>query len=199
MLLKYNASIDSKDSNGWTALHYASYYGNGPIAKLLLENNANPNANAKYSTDLNSTSNYLTPLLLAVKNNSLETVQILLASGAFVDAEDSKEMTSLHWAALQGIYEIFKILIEDGANCKKVSKNLLEENYPSYTILHWAAKGYGNDTKIAEYSIQNGVDINLQQIDGFTALHFAAKHNKTKLFQFLLENGAHMNITTNYQ
>jgi ankyrin repeat protein len=78
-----------------TPLHEACIGGNGnlPIIQLLLAHQANPNV-----LDLNKS----TPLHYAVKANALETVLILLSSGAYSDSRDYLFGTPLQGICIRG-------------------------------------------------------------------------------------------------
>jgi len=65
--------IDEPDQNGWTALHHASYYGQGDIVAYLIENKAKVNQ---------KTTEGRTPIYIAAKNHQIHVAQILLQNGA---------------------------------------------------------------------------------------------------------------------
>lgn len=58
--------------------------------------------------------------------------------------------------------------------------------------LHYAAN-YGA-IHLVEFLLDEGVDINAQDINGWTALHFSAKNNYFEIIDVLLENKANPNL-----
>eukprot|EP01122_Echinamoeba_exundans_P003986 TRINITY_DN14025_c0_g1_i1.p1 TRINITY_DN14025_c0_g1~~TRINITY_DN14025_c0_g1_i1.p1 ORF type:complete len:133 (+),score=24.79 TRINITY_DN14025_c0_g1_i1:27-425(+) len=77
---------DDEDSGFWTPLHYASWYNQPKIVKLLLDNGAQVNA----TNNKNST-----PLHFAAGVGNLEIVKMLLAHGANKAAVDKEKYTPL--------------------------------------------------------------------------------------------------------
>lgn len=88
--IKRERSVDVLDSNKYTPLHWACYYGQISAAALLVEHGADVN---KIAPDL------ATPLLLASCGGHNEIVRILLQKGADVDHADIAGNTALMYAA----------------------------------------------------------------------------------------------------
>lgn len=111
VLLDYGASIEDRDRHGHTGLHYAVRGGKLPLIKLLLERGAQPNAlDAKG----------LTPLLHLSKTRSkadpIPVMELLVASGADIDARDENQGTLLMYFARQGNAEAVHWLLKHGAD-----------------------------------------------------------------------------------
>jgi ankyrin repeat protein len=88
------------------------------------------------------------------------------------------------------------IAIQKGDN--EVVKSLLEEHnidiedsYGRTVLLNSAL--YGN-LSLIHWLLEKGADINHVDINGYTALHFAAQETHTNVVKFLLEHGAIPNI-----
>ena len=79
--------INSKDSNGETALHKASRVGDVRLVKYLIEKGAQVNAKAKTN---------FTPLHEATNYFHLEVSTILIDNGAELEAKDDSGWTPLH-------------------------------------------------------------------------------------------------------
>ncbi len=91
-------SINARDHNGLTALHWAAYNDCSDIVKILLEKGAEVD-----TTDHKGR----TPLHLAAKRASLEVFQLLANRGADLQARDNK---------YRGVYD----LVEDNENWQEI-------------------------------------------------------------------------------
>jgi len=84
---------------GWTPLHYAAAKGHAEVARLLLDHGAMPNAPAPDGTS---------PLMMAVRANSVPTVQVLLDAGADPSARNLAGQDA-HVFAQAGIARTYQI------------------------------------------------------------------------------------------
>jgi ankyrin repeat protein len=73
LLLEYGASVDARDSHGWTALMWASWSGMPSVVAELLENDASITISGNQG---------FTPLALAAMRGRYEVVKLLLEKGA---------------------------------------------------------------------------------------------------------------------
>uniref|UniRef100_A0A915D0F8 Uncharacterized protein n=1 Tax=Ditylenchus dipsaci TaxID=166011 RepID=A0A915D0F8_9BILA len=89
--------------SGFTPLHFAAYYGNESVAKLLLEKGAYVNSTALQN---------ITPLHVASKWGHVNLVSLLLARGACTDSRDADSFTPLHYACWFGHCEVVKIFLD---------------------------------------------------------------------------------------
>lgn len=65
-----------------------------------------------------------------------------------------------------------------------------------YSVLHIAlSKGFD---EIASLLIEGGIDTNLQDLNGQTALHYCAFYNKTHLAKEILDNNGRLDIQDKY-
>ncbi len=81
--------VDARDPDGWTALHVAAWYNQADIVELLLEYDADVNAQTKLNW---------TPLHCAALQGSKNCVRSLVANGADVLARTKRENTPLSLA-----------------------------------------------------------------------------------------------------
>ncbi|MBU8851466.1 MULTISPECIES: ankyrin repeat domain-containing protein [Priestia] len=109
LLNKEPSLLNAFNSDGWTPLHLACYFGQMDSAELLLSLGADIHIQAK-----NSNENM--PLHAAVANKQIQAVDLLLTKGADVNAKQSGGWTSLHEASLLGDETMIKLLIEKGAD-----------------------------------------------------------------------------------
>ena len=138
-MLLLGSDPNIKDSNGWTALHYACQYGDFESLKILIDTKANINA---------FSNNQRTPLHLASKMNRIEIVKyltdkILSQKGGmntkFLNAKDDHGCTPSHLAAKEGNKECLEILLTKGADLYAV-------DLCGWNILHYASFHARKDT-----------------------------------------------------
>lgn len=71
--IQEGADVNAKDKAGWTPLHFASVRGHGNVAQLLINKGADVNVETFGSR--------WTPLWLAINNNRLEVIRLLIKCG----------------------------------------------------------------------------------------------------------------------
>jgi len=109
-----------------------------------------------------------TPLHVACYRANSKIVELLIAAGADVNANDSYEQTPLHWACDMDNSKIVELLIAAGANVNA-------KNDYGITPLHSASYDKG-DSKIIELLIAAHADVNANDSDGQTPLHYCKKN-----------------------
>ncbi|MCL2334850.1 MAG: ankyrin repeat domain-containing protein [Endomicrobia bacterium] len=170
ILLKAGADINAKDNHGITVLMYAVMKGDKNIefTKRILELKQGNKAyvNAK-SRDGMSALHFAAGFKYNMQN--LETVKLLIANGADVNAKNSFGDTPLLSYAYRSNADIIKVLIDAGADVNASSKK-------GETPLMRAAKF--NDINVAKLLIDSGADIKAKDNDGKTAYDWLAENNK---------------------
>jgi len=102
------ASVSAFSTDGFTALHFAAFFGKAEAARVLLE------AGAAYDrVTRNDLANQ--PLHAAAAGRHLEVCRVLLAAGADVDATQHGGYTPLHEAAEHGDVEMVELFLSAGA------------------------------------------------------------------------------------
>lgn len=114
----------------------------------------------------------------------------LLARGADVNVTDVNGDTPIHFAARFGNEVLFKLLLKPEANIN--SKNN-QGCTPVHCLVWSTISGVVSDLKTNLMSL--GIQVNLENNSGDTALHLAAKYQNEKLFQLLLLLNADLNST----
>ncbi|HEV7810955.1 MAG TPA: ankyrin repeat domain-containing protein [Candidatus Limnocylindrales bacterium] len=112
LLTEDPALARSVSPDGFTALHYPAFFGEGDAAdcaRLLLA--AAADVNARSANDFS-----VLPLHSAVAGNHDDVVQVLLAAGADVNATQRHGYTPLHGAAQNGADVLVERLLAAGAD-----------------------------------------------------------------------------------
>ena len=98
-------------SDGFTALHFAAYYGSPETVALLIERGANIEA---------VTRNFLANMPLhaaaAGRGPALETCEVLVRAGANVNAKQHGGFSVLHTPAHHGGLEMAELFLREGAD-----------------------------------------------------------------------------------
>lgn len=110
------ALLESRNSDGWTPLHLAAFFGHPELLKKLIDKGALVNARSG-----NSMQN--TPLHAAVAGGKAEIVRLLAERGADVNAQQHGGWTALHGAAQSGNREMVEVLVAHGADLKARAVN----------------------------------------------------------------------------
>jgi hypothetical protein len=107
-LLDGNGSlVQSRDSEGRSLLHWATFQRKDDVAEMLLSRGAPVNGEDTQGN---------TPLRWTAFYGSGKVAGLLLDMGADVNQKDDEGRTPLHLAALNGHTEVARILVEHGAD-----------------------------------------------------------------------------------
>ncbi|WP_342257708.1 ankyrin repeat domain-containing protein [Spiroplasma endosymbiont of Nomada ruficornis] len=212
LLIENGADINAQDENNCTILDYAFNNNRIEIIKEILKydniNDINKkkyidilliyfskyndilsfrwlNENFKINANIEDKKSRYTPLQIAVKNNNIEMVKLLLENHADIDAQDVDGCTPLHLVVECNNIEMVKLLLENHADV-----NLKDIN--GCTPLHWAVEC--NNIEIVKLFIENGADINAQDETLATTLYLSIYTKNIEMVKLLLENGADPNI-----
>ena len=162
-------------------LHLASYFGILPLARKLLLKKELRNKE-KRKLYLNKPDEIgRTALHLAALGGQEAVVQLLVETGADIEAKDKYEKTALYLAAQCGHEAVVRLLMEMGADTE--AKDIYER-----TALHLAA--WGGEETVVRLLMEMGADIEAKDIYGTTALHLAARGGHETVVRLLMEMGA---------
>jgi uncharacterized protein len=107
--LSDTAAINSFSKDGFTALHFACYFGQPEVARLLIEKGAKVDAVANNATQVMS-------LHSAASSRNLAAVRLLVEHGAPVNARQQGGWVPIHAAAQNGDREMVDLLLAHGAD-----------------------------------------------------------------------------------
>ena len=102
--------VDQTSADGWAPLHLAAAFGGPAATALLLEHGADVKQVSR-----NPMQNQPLHACVALSRN-VETIRVLIARGADVNATQAGGYTPLHQAAAAGLEELTRLLLEAGAN-----------------------------------------------------------------------------------
>lgn len=174
ILLEYGADIHHTNSKGENGLHVCSRYGAYEVVEILTKHGVEVNAlNKKRQTPL-ATACISTAFALHGQQGILTTLELLLEHGADPTIPDEQGLTPLHVLMLQlceslEITSFVDVLVRRGASLNARDDMLrTPAHYASYATAH------GNWPRKLEELRSLGADVNLQDAEGFTAVHVTA-------------------------
>jgi ankyrin repeat protein len=174
-LLKQGADVNVSQSDGLTALHWATYHEDVSLATQLLKSGAHAKAANRYG---------VTPLSVACTNGNAEIVVSLLEAGADANATRRGGETVLMTAARTGKPGPVKALLSHGAEVNAKDRK-------GQTALMWAAaEGHAD---VVSVLLASKADFKSPLPSGFTPLLFAAREGRIDVVRVLLKAGADIN------
>lgn len=166
MLARYGKDIRYPADELSGSLDEAVKNGSVRMTKLLIRHGAKPGDAS---------------LLHAAYKDDYELVALLLVNGATFDAGEN--MGAVDMAARLGHLSSVKAFVESG----KTPAGLV-----SRSIIYAALR---EQIEVVKYLLGVGVDINHEDRDGCSALHFLAQDGSVEMIEFMVKSGAEVNKT----
>ena len=136
--IRVHDNIDQPDTeHGFSAIHWACYYGQLKTTEKLLSAGSNPNFLAK---------NFISPLHLAAAFGHHELVRLLVLKGADVNAMDISGNTPLHFSAANNFPHSTNEILNS------TQADVLLENEDGKTAYHLSVE---NKALLAQAVIEN--------------------------------------------
>jgi uncharacterized protein len=108
--------VSTRSYDGFTALHYAAFFGTSEAAAVLLRNGADPSAVARNEMQVQ-------PLHSAAAVDATETARLLLDAGADPNARQQGGFRPIDAAVQNGNEELRELLLERGAEPSDAARN----------------------------------------------------------------------------
>jgi ankyrin repeat protein len=195
-LLQQKVNVNTPESDGTTALHWAVQRDDFDLADRLIKAGANVNTKNDYGS---------TPMSEAALNGNVAMLDRLLKAGADVESANADGMTALMIIARTNNVEAAKLLLKHGAKVNTVEK------WKEQTALIWAsAEG---QPAMVKTLVDAGADVNAhskinnweRQVTaearaiarpsgGMTPLLYAARQGCTECVKALAEAGADLDL-----
>lgn len=218
LMLSRGADVHARDRSGATPLSFA---GGHEIAEVLIAAGAVAHEKSFDAQPGWTDRPWRTPLHGAVSNDDVELLEYLIAKGCDINARNADDETPLHLASTRGLHRIVAALLKHGAVADTRSYTtsplesaaaadhahvieLLLEHAEGDLGTHLAgamhAAGSGRAIRVLSVLLARGVDINMQDRQGQTALHGAAigsgrfgRDGQNFVVGWLLDRGADPN------
>ncbi len=211
-LLERGLKATARDRDGYTPLHLAR---TGEIARLLIEHGADVNAKArldKRRREMMVRNNEsfkkmeeaigghlqvdvgkyekprITPLLMAARQSGADVIQVLVESGADVNAIDYGGQTALSIVSTRGDKALIELLLSHGAKS-------VDEGKSGGSALHSAA--FAGKVEAIALLLKKGYKPDVRDKNGRTPLHEAAEWGRFKAVEALIAAGAKVDAASN--
>lgn len=206
LLLKYGSNPNTVEKNGYTSLHLAVKTQSIEICEIIL--NHISDVNAKYNTgetalhiacnlqlveivrlliksgatiNVHDYSHEITPLHYSVILNNKELIAILIKNGANPNAQDIYGNTPLYYSILEGSFESFLMIVKSTMTKNIINLNIW--NMYGETPLHIVLKNATSNLESYLEILLEKSNLNLQDNDGNTCLHYMIQLNLWKIYK----------------
>ena len=173
VLIASGVDVNTVDSDGTTALHWAAHHDDVESGQQLLAAGADPTRANQFGAQ---------PIALASENGSAKFIQLLLDAGANPNAASPEGETILMTATRTGGVAAVRLLLRHEANPNRA------EEWRGQTALMWAAAE--NNLDVAHALTSADADIHARSTGGFSPLMFAVRAGHLDMARLLVDAGA---------
>ena len=187
LLTTHGVEVNKQDKVNDTPLHLAIRRNQPRLARILLENGADANAENNEG---------MTPLQILSESNTEDEGNVLnlaqlLKYGAEVNRRDKANDTPLHLAIRGNMSRLSGILLKHGADTNA-------ENNESMTPLQILLERYYTNDEcnildLTSLLLDKGAEVNRRDKANDTLLHMAIRRNRFKIAETLIKRGADAN------
>lgn len=150
-----NSGWEMSPIKGEPPLNIAARSNSLKVAKLLINNGANPNNSTKWG---------ITALHVASRYSDTLFIQYLIDNAAAIDVANHNGYTPLWLAVQYGKYDNVKTLLDNGA----------DPNFPAAGVTAIFLAVQLNNEQIVRLLVERGADVNLQTLDGRSLVDFCS-------------------------
>jgi ankyrin repeat protein len=194
LLIDYGADPNERDTSVFnrTPLMTAARYGSVEAVRVLIEKGADLNLKDSGSNNGSSALTY------ALAGRNAEIARLLKAHGL----RNESETKTLQDAAIDGdLMEAEKLLLlgadidsQDDWDLTAGETSLFRGRSKGWSPLMWACSA--GKVEMAEFLLRRKANPNLRDLDGYTALHIAAKKASSLIVKLLIDHGANVQAVT---
>ena len=178
----------SRIKEGCSPLFVSCKKGNVEIVDFLIEEcGADVEQKGVYEVPDDRSIHYVSPLWCASVAGKLPVVKCLVRRGANVNSISDTGSTPVRSACFMTHLDIVQFLVESGAD-------ILRANYNGGTCLINSVQS----VPLCEFLLRRGADVNAQDIQLKTALHYAIQEHRFETTKLLLDFGADPHIKSRY-
>jgi ankyrin repeat protein/L-ascorbate metabolism protein UlaG (beta-lactamase superfamily) len=188
LLIQKGAKINGVfDRYNFAPLHVAAFLGYSEPAQILLDNGA--------EIDIAKPDDGSSPLQFAIEMKKNDFAKFLISNGANLNFSDMSGVTPLNAAIIWDNNEMAYYLIERGVDYsgKECASAQNCKNTVNPPLINAAIR----NAELIAYLLDKGVDINIQNRDGDTALIYSVYGDSLAPMQVLLQRKAKLNIQNN--
>eukprot|EP01025_Chloroclados_australasicus_P064442 TRINITY_DN8611_c0_g2_i1.p2 TRINITY_DN8611_c0_g2~~TRINITY_DN8611_c0_g2_i1.p2 ORF type:complete len:420 (-),score=54.42 TRINITY_DN8611_c0_g2_i1:1534-2793(-) len=151
------------------------------------------------NSDVNETvCGFTAAMLVCLYGRSVDTLKVLVKHGAELNVKDDHLCNTLHFACGSGQFAIVQYVVEIAEEKGYLDTWLADCDQWGNSVLHYVTgKPFKNDLKLIEDAIKivkllvdKGLNLNIQNLEGKSALHWAALNSNEKLAEELISVGA---------
>ena len=186
---KVRSEICSRARDGSTPLFVACKRGNTEIVDYLLSScGVDVEHKGLYEVPDDRSVHTVTPLWCAAVAGKVKVVEVLVRHGADVNSVSDTGSTPVRSACFMTHLDIVKLLVAHRADIQR-------PNYNGGTCLINSVQS----GELCEFLLQNGANVNAQDIQNKTALHYAIQEHRFETTKLLLQYGADPYLESRYK